>query len=84
MKDITLHITRRRQCIEIATFAVCFVVAFALNAVAIAIYHSPWLELLTSLLYVLTLTVILYVAWSIVRVVVRLIIVLAKRLNKRG
>lgn len=70
MKDIKMHISVRRQHRELLTFAVCFAVAFLLNVYAIAAYDAPWSELLTSIFYVITMAVVLYAAWSCVRLVV--------------
>lgn len=67
MKDLTIHISRRRQRTELITFIVCFVIAFATNVWAIIEYDSPWSELITSIFYVITFAVALYVAWGCVR-----------------
>lgn len=67
MKDITIRISRRRQRHEIITLAVCFAVAFLTNVYAIVAYDAPWTELLTSLFFVITFTVVLYVVWGCVR-----------------
>lgn len=68
MKDINLHVSVRRQRCELLTFAVCFAIAFILNVCAIAAYNAPWTELITSIFYVITLAVALYVAWSCIRI----------------
>lgn len=70
MKDILIHITPRRQRTELLGLLVCFVIAFGLNVYAIIKYSAPALELITSIFYVLTLTVALYVAWVIVRILI--------------
>lgn len=67
MKDLTIHISRRRQRYELITLAVCFCVAFLLNIWAIIKYNAPWSELITSIFFVITFTIVLYVAWGCVR-----------------
>lgn len=73
MKDLTIHISKRRQRCEIITFAVCFLIAFALNIYAIIAYEGQWTELATSFFYVLTAALLLYVIWTCVRLVLRAI-----------
>ncbi len=65
MKDLT--ITKKRQKIEIATLAACFLIAFAFNVYAIIDYKAPAKELATSFFYVLTFAIALYVVWSFIR-----------------
>lgn len=79
MKDINIHIGPKRQRCELITFAVCFAIAFLLNVYAIVTYNSSWLELITSIFYVITFAVVIYVAWSCVRLIVW---ALFKRKNK--
>ena len=67
MKDIT--ISARRQKHELKTWLVCFAIAFALNVYAVIAYESPATELLTSLLYVLCFSLVLYAAWSCLRII---------------
>jgi len=78
MKDII--ITRRRQRTELRMFLICFVIAFLLNVVAIIVYTASAWELITSIFYVLTFAVVLYVAW----VFVRLLYYGIKRLNTKN
>lgn len=68
MKDII--ITRQRQRTEVLTLLVCFVVAFGLNVYAIVAYGGQWKELFWSLGFVALATAILYVAWTLLRLVV--------------
>ena len=70
MKDINIHISPKRRRCELITFAVCF---------AIVTYNSSWLELITSIFYVITFAVVIYVAWSCMRLIVW---ALFKRKNK--
>jgi nitrate reductase NapE component len=78
MKDII--ITPKRQRTELRAFLVCFVIAFLLNVGAVIAYAAPAWELVTSIFYVLTFAVALYVAW----VVVRLLYYGIKRLNTKN
>ncbi len=71
MKDI--HISGHRIRTELLSLLVCFVVANALNVYAIIHYQTSAWELLTSQLYVLMVTAILYAAWSIVRILIKAI-----------
>ncbi len=66
MKD-TL-ITARRKRIELCTWLVCFVIANALNLYAIAAYGTSYAELLTSIFYVITFSCVLYVVWTLLRI----------------
>lgn len=77
MKDII--ITRRQQQIEIASVIVCFIISFGVNVYAIISYHAPAIEMITSIFYVLAFTLVLYVLW----VVIRLVIAGVKRLFKK-
>ncbi len=65
MKD-TL-ITARRKKHEIITFLVCFLVANLANIYAIIAYHTPVVELITSILYVFIFAVVLYLFWCLIR-----------------
>ena len=79
MKDINIHISPKRQRSELITFAQCIAIAFLLNVYAIVTYNSSWLELITSIFYVITFAVVIYVAWSCMRLIVW---ALFKRKNK--
>lgn len=79
MKDINIHISPKRQRCELITFAVCSAIAFLLNVYAIVTYNSSWLELITSIFYVITFAVVIYAAWSCMRLIVW---ALFKRKNK--
>ena len=80
MKDI--KITARRQKTEIITILVCFLIAFALNVYAIIAYNGKWSELYSTLFYLLLFTAALYVAWTVIRLVVYGIINLFKQSKK--
>lgn len=63
MKD--LAISAKRQKNELIHLLVAFILANVFNVAAIITYASPATELITSMFYVLTLTVVLYVAWTV-------------------
>ena len=68
MKDTV--ITRNRKIIEIITLITCFIIAFLVNVYAIIAYDgTSWSELFMSLGYVSIFTVVLYVTWSVIRIV---------------
>lgn len=69
MKDLNIHISRRQQRTELITLTVCFTVAFLFNVWAIVEYDAPWTELVTSIFYVITFTIVIYVAWTCVRLI---------------
>ena len=61
------YIPSRRIRKELLSLLVCFIIAVGLNIYAIIHYDAPLSELWTSILYVLEATVVLYVAWIILR-----------------
>jgi TRAP-type C4-dicarboxylate transport system permease small subunit len=65
---------------EIALFLLCLAVAFAVNAWSIAAFHTQWSELYTTLPITLAIALILYVALTIVRL---LIFILRRLLTRR-
>jgi len=65
MKDT--FITARRKKYELITFLVCFLMANLANIYAIIAYHTPALELITSILYVFIFAVALYIFWCLIR-----------------
>lgn len=60
-------ITYRRLRIEALWLAVILLVACGLNVYAIIHYHAPWTELLTSVLYVLMATGVVYLVLLLLR-----------------
>ena len=66
MKD-TL-ITARRKKTELLTLLVCFVIGNLANLYAIVSYETPFSEMLTSIFYVLEFSCVLYVFWTILRI----------------
>ena len=68
MKDITIKGKQIQK--ELITFLVCFVIGFFANVSAILYYKTKFSEMFTSLLYVLTFSVVLYLFWSIIRIMI--------------
>jgi predicted membrane protein len=84
MNDIT--ITPRRIIRELITFLVCFVIGFLVNLVAIVIYKSNFSELFTSLHYVLIFSIVIYLIWSLMRLLfspIKYLIIPKKKEKKR-
>lgn len=67
MKDII--ITTRRLKTEIITWAVCFIIVNLANLYAIIEYNTQFIELLTSLGYVAVASIVLYLLWSLLRII---------------
>jgi len=66
MNDITISSNRIKK--ELITLFICFLIAYSCNIGAIIYYESPFYELVTSLLYVMIFSVLLYVVWSFIRI----------------
>ncbi|WP_291529559.1 hypothetical protein [Bacteroides sp. UBA939] len=66
MKDTLL--TARRKKIELLTLLACFVIGNLANLYAIISYKTPFSEMLTSIFYVITFSCVLYVFWTILRI----------------
>jgi hypothetical protein len=67
MKDTIITVKRKKK--EIITLTVCFIIANLVNLYAIVQYKTAYTELLTSLGYVLVLTLALYVLWTVIRLI---------------
>ena len=61
-------ITARRKKIELLTLLACFIIGNLANLYAIISYESPFSEMLTSFFYVLAFSGVLYVFWTILRI----------------
>ena len=61
-------ITARRKKIELLTLLACFIIGNLANMYAIISYETPFSELLTSFFYVLAFSGVLYVFWTILRI----------------
>lgn len=60
-------ITARRKRIELWTLLVCFLMGNLANLYAIISYKTPFSEMLTSIFYVLAFSCVLYVFWTLLR-----------------
>lgn len=60
-------ITAKRKRTEIISYIVCFVIANLLNLYAIIQYNTSFLELLTSIGFVLVASFVLYGSWILIR-----------------
>lgn len=65
-----IFITYRRLRTEVLWLALSLVVACGLNVYAIIHYGAPWTELLTSVLYVLMATAVVYLILLLLRLIV--------------
>ncbi|MDO9153835.1 MAG: hypothetical protein Q7U47_09050 [Paludibacter sp.] len=68
MKDIT--ISGKRVIRELITLLVCFVIGTLVNLLAIIIYKSNFGELFSSLHYVLVFSLVIYMLWCFIRLIV--------------
>lgn len=63
-------ITSKRKRTEIITILVCFLIANILNLYSIIKFNTAFSELFTSLGYVAVATVVIYVAWTAIRLII--------------
>lgn len=61
-------ITARWKKIELLTLLACFIIGNLANLYAIISYETPFSEMLTSFFYVLAFSGVLYVFWTILRI----------------
>ena len=61
-------ITARRKKIELLTLLACFTIGNLASLYAIISYETPFSEMLTSFFYVLAFSGVLYVFWTIQRI----------------
>ncbi len=66
MKDIIIPAKRIK--IELFSLAICFLIVFTANVYAVIAYKSPVIEIISSILYVLIGAVVLYLLWSLIRI----------------
>ncbi len=71
MKDLYIKKSVLRR--ELIVWLVSFCVAIAVNIYAIALYDSPWVELITQIHNVLILSLVLYFIAALLRGVVHLV-----------
>lgn len=84
MNDII--ISSKRIFRELITFLICFLVGILVNVAAIIIYKANFSEFFSSLHYVLVFSIIIYLVWSFVRLLVsplKYIIIPKKKEKKR-
>lgn len=67
MKDIL--ITRKRQITELKVWLACLALSVVLNIYAIIAYEAPWTELFTSIGFMLTASVVIYIILLFFRIV---------------
>ncbi|MBQ8483820.1 MAG: hypothetical protein IJ504_05900 [Bacteroidales bacterium] len=77
MKDTIL--TVRRKKIEIVSFLACFVLANLIHIYAIVKYDASFSEMVTSFFYVLCFSVILYLAWCLIRLLIYAVVSLCRK-----
>ncbi len=66
MKDTLITARRKRN--ELFSWLVCFVIANLLNLYAIVTYKTSYVELFTSIFYVIIFSCILYMIWAFLRI----------------
>lgn len=65
MKDLVISV--RRQKTEIKVYLICLLIAIGLNICSILRFKAPWTELYTKFLYVLVISLVIYVLSLIIR-----------------
>ncbi len=65
MKDTI--VTARRKKIELITLLICFVLSNLVHLYAIIAYHAPFMEMVTSIFYIIIFTFVIYTFWGILR-----------------
>ena len=81
MKDTI--ITARRKKIELLTLLVCFIIANLANLYAIIVYRTSFMEVFTSIFYIIIASLALYAGWSILRLLFYSLARLFTRRRKR-
>lgn len=67
MRD--LIITAKQKIKELRILLCSFIVAFLLNIIAIIIYKTPWVEIFTQFGYILSVTIVLYLSFFLIRLI---------------
>lgn len=67
MKETIITIKRKK--IELFAFMICFIIANLANLYSIIVYKTSFVELITSMGYVIVATIIIYFIWSIIRLI---------------
>ena len=81
MRDFIIKV--KHQKIEIVILTLCFILAFALNMVAILIYKTQWKELYTQWYVVILLSFCIYTLTLFVRLILIGIKKIWKSISKR-
>lgn len=66
MKDTI--ITARRKKIELITLLICFVIANLIHLYAVIAYRASFMEMITSIFYIIIFTLVLYAFLGILRI----------------
>lgn len=68
MKDSIISAKTKKR--ELNIFIIAFVVAFILNIISIIAYNTQWIEVVSSLHYVLLFAIVLYIIQGIIRLII--------------
>ena len=68
MKDSIISAKVKKR--ELNVFIIAFVVAFILNIISIIAYNTQWIEVVSSLHYVLLFAIVLYIIQGIIRLII--------------
>ncbi|MBS3771101.1 MAG: hypothetical protein V5A47_05885 [Bacteroidales bacterium] len=68
MKDSIISAKTKKR--ELNIFIIALVVAFILNIISIIAYNTQWIEVVSSLHYVLLFAIVLYIIQGIVRLII--------------
>jgi hypothetical protein len=71
MQDIVISSKRIKK--EVSILLACFITAFIINIVSIAIYNTSWSEIFTQIGYVIIITLALYLVTTFIRLIIHLI-----------
>lgn len=67
MKELVISAKRLKK--EIIIFAICFIIAFSTNIIAIIHFKTPWYEMFTQIGYVFVITIAFYFIIVLIRFV---------------
>ena len=77
MKDIIITGAKIRR--ELWWLLAAFVIANLMNIYAIAVYNTEWKELVTTLGYVIALSIVLYLVIALIRWIVNGVLRMARK-----
>jgi hypothetical protein len=81
MKDIAISSDRIKK--ELIQFSVIFLLSNIANLIAIIYYKTSFVELFTSIHYVLIFTISVYAVWTVIRIIYNLVIKAAVKIKQR-